>query len=99
MLSKINNKLSKLYTLVNYKQIIMRRCIKQNQTTNPPRFFRILEFKNFHSKHENRNLISEKESNDNFSFFKIELMYSFEKTLLPLNYQKYNRGCRKDGHE
>ena len=58
----------------------MRRSIKQNQTTNPSRFFRILEFlENFNSKHETRKLISEKESNDNFSFFKIELMYSFEK--------------------
>ena len=28
---------------------------------------------------------------DNFSFFKIELMYSFEKILLTLNHEKFNR--------
>ena len=57
----------------------MWRCIKQNQTTNPLDFQNPRILRKLNSKHETRKLISEKESNDNFSFFKIELIYSFEK--------------------
>ena len=36
-------------------------------------------------------ILSLEKINDNFSFFRIELMYSFEKILLTLNHEKFNR--------